>query len=158
MTTPPRQITAFPLVIYGTLQHPQVQKILFGEVMEMSPVHVLNVAAYTVNGKYFPALVSAQGSTVPGFLLETISLEQLKILNTFEDVRYILRPVTYRRQEKPKTLGHALSYSWSGSLDELGEKWQYEVWEELWSVGYIEQTQQWKRRYDLDSQRGEGAD
>ena len=149
---PDSSISAVPLVVYGTLQNETVQNVLLGDAVEKIPVSIMNVAAKVVKGKYFPGLVHQPGSQTAGFLLPSITFNQLKIINAFEDTRYVLHPVTFRHKTAPKTLEHGLCYMWEGDVKDLGEKWDYGVWEETWSEAYIERTKEWKKAYDVHSE------
>ncbi|MER5617729.1 gamma-glutamylcyclotransferase family protein [Streptomyces sp. NPDC002215] len=94
------------LFAYGTLQFDAVLEALINRIPQRVSASAPGWRAASLEGRVYPGLVAAPGSSAPGVLLTDLSRREWAILDAFEDNRYDLREVTLTSG------GRGLAYIW----------------------------------------------
>ena len=71
------------LFVYGTLQFPEVLRVLLGRTPDSSPVALKGWRAAALVRRTYPGLVPGN-ATVPGMLLTGLRAEELEVLDEYE--------------------------------------------------------------------------
>ena len=87
---------ALPLFAYGSLMFPPVIRAVIGRVPEGQSATAHGYLRLEVAGQTFPGLIedhTAPDSTVNGILYPSLSTEEWRLLNEFEDTFYVLSEI-----------------------------------------------------------------
>jgi gamma-glutamylcyclotransferase (GGCT)/AIG2-like uncharacterized protein YtfP len=79
---------------YGTLQFPEVMRLVVGRTLPAEPAVLEGYGRYLVRGQTFPGLVAEAGSSTPGALYRDLDPDAVARLDRFEDDFYERRTVS----------------------------------------------------------------
>jgi hypothetical protein len=88
-----RPIGPASLFVYGTLQFPEVLRVLFGRVPRGTPASVAGWKVVTVPGTVYATLASAE-ATATGEVINDLTQDNWRMLDTFHDNFYELCRLT----------------------------------------------------------------
>lgn len=124
------------LFAYGTLQFPEVLRILLGRIPDRSPMALLGWRAAALARRTYPGLVLAD-ATVPGMLLSGLSAEELQVLDEYESGPYDLRRLSLT-DGRP-----AWSYVWTDATSVLASDWSADEFAAEHLSGFVMQVGVW---------------
>lgn len=88
------------LFCYGTLQVPQVWRLVAGALPDCVAGTLPGHACHRLYGKPYPAAVPRRNSVTPGLLCEGVTPRQLRALDAFEGAWYRRRRCTVMTPDK----------------------------------------------------------
>ncbi len=121
------------LFAYGTLQFPEVLRVLLGRVPDCSPMALEGWRAAALARRVYPGLVPAD-TTVPGMLLTGLSEEELRVLDEYESGPYDLRRLSLT-DGRP-----AWSYVWTDATAVLASDWSADEFAAEHLPGFVVQV------------------
>jgi gamma-glutamylcyclotransferase (GGCT)/AIG2-like uncharacterized protein YtfP len=124
------------LFAYGTLQFPEVLRILLGRIPDSSPMALRGWRAAALARRTYPGLVPAD-ATVPGMLLTGLSAGELEILDEYESGPYDLRKLSLT-DGRP-----AWSYVWTDATCVLTSDWSADEFAAEHLPGFVVQVGAW---------------
>lgn len=74
---------------YGTLQFPEVMRLVVGRILPSEPAELPGYARYVIRGHTFPGVVAKPGESAPGALYRDLDPETMGRLDCFEDDFYV---------------------------------------------------------------------
>lgn len=128
------------LFAYGTLQFPEVLRVLLGRSPSTSPAAVAGWRVAALPGQIYPALVPAPPtSRAVGHLVTGLSPMEWRTLDAFEDHLYDLRRLTL-------TDGRvAWAYICSDSASASPDDWDLHGFERCHLTEYLKRCAAWRR-------------
>ena len=124
--------TAARLFVYGTLLAPEVLHALLGRFPSHRPAVLQNYARWQLTAyPTIPAIVQSENSIVEGNLLEDLSLNELAILDYYEDEGYERRQVDVICDGA--SVNGVFAYCWPSTLSSdlsVGIGWSYDEFRE----------------------------
>ncbi|MGO4612765.1 gamma-glutamylcyclotransferase family protein [Nocardia sp. 2YAB30] len=100
------------LFAYGTLQFPEVLKVLLGRVPSLEPADLTGWRAAVLPRRVYPGLVRTAGGLTRGAVLTDLSAAEWMILDAFEDDEYDLCRVRVGGRAEP-----VWTYVWTAATD-----------------------------------------
>lgn len=119
---------SFSIFVYGTLQAPEVLRVLLGRVPTLqSPAFLTGYQRYPVLGQVFPGMVPSSDAECQtrGVLLQNLDSHEMRVLDYFEGDEYTRQCVTVSYQGDVQ---ETQTYVWSNPISELdlGNAWDYQ--------------------------------
>jgi gamma-glutamylcyclotransferase (GGCT)/AIG2-like uncharacterized protein YtfP len=129
------------LFAYGTLQFPEVLRVLLGRAPIVSAASVAGWRIAALPGQVYPALVPASSATLAsGQLISDLSPAEWRILDAFETDIYDLRRITL-------TEGRAAwAYVCLDSVKVLASDWDMLSFERDHFATYLKACAAWSRK------------
>jgi gamma-glutamylcyclotransferase (GGCT)/AIG2-like uncharacterized protein YtfP len=124
------------LFVYGTLQFPEVLRILLGRSPDSSPMALKGWRAAALARRAYPGLVPAN-ATVPGMLLTGLRAEELEVLDEYESGPYDLRKLLLTDGRS------AWSYVWTDATSVLASDWSADEFAAAHLPGFVVQVRAW---------------
>jgi gamma-glutamylcyclotransferase (GGCT)/AIG2-like uncharacterized protein YtfP len=124
------------LFAYGTLQFPEVLRVLLGRTPDSSATALAGWRAAALARRTYPGLVPA-GATVPGMLLTGLTADELSILDEYESGPYELRKLTLSDGRL------AWSYLWTDASSVLASDWSADDFAAEHLAGFVAQCRRW---------------
>lgn len=129
-----------PLFVYGTLQVPDVLRILLGRVPELRAATAYGWQVLALPDAVYPGMVSATtAAPVSGCLIADLKPAEWEIIDAFEDVEYDLRGVVLADGST------ALSYIWRDATAE--RPWSLETFRAVDLLEYLRRCRRWRVQY-----------
>lgn len=125
------------LFVYGTLQFPEVLRILLGRTPDSSPVALKGWRAAALARRTYPGLVPGN-ATIPGMLLTGLIAEELKVLDEYESGPYDLRKLSLTNGRP------AWSYVWTDTTSVLASNWSADEFAAEHLPGFVVQVRAWQ--------------
>ena len=122
------------LFVYGTLMAPQVMQTLVGRLPVCRPATLPGYSRHPVVNCVFPGIIVAsdmipQGgqTAVQGLLYSDLTVDEMAVLDWFEDNEYTRHDVTVLLEEDEEQTTQV--YVWTNPLKELdlSQPWDYEL-------------------------------
>ncbi|KAK1315598.1 AIG2-like protein [Acorus calamus] len=132
--------------VYGSLLADEVVHVLLKRVPPSSPATLYGFHRFSIKGRIYPAILPVENKKVDGKVLLGITDPELDVLDTFEDVEYVRRPINVSLavtacMDGPEKL-HAYTYVWENKRDpDLYGDWDFEDWKKLHLKDFLEMTE-----------------
>ncbi|KAF8036701.1 hypothetical protein BT93_C2420 [Corymbia citriodora subsp. variegata] len=135
--------------VYGSLLADDVVGALLKRVPPSSPALLPDFHRFSIRGRVYPAILPLPKHTVSGKVLMGITVPELEVLDTFEDVEYTRTTVQVTLLDTSDKL-EAEAYVWSNKHDpNLHGDWNFEEWKQKhmddflkMTVGFMEELEQ----------------
>ncbi|KAK3439700.1 hypothetical protein EUGRSUZ_C03983 [Eucalyptus grandis] len=113
--------------VYGSLLVDDVVRALLNRVPPSSPALLPDFHRFSIKGRVYPAILPLPKHTVSGKVLMGITVPELDMLDTFEDVEYTRTTVQVTLLDSSDKL-EAEAYVWSDKHDpNLYGDWDFEA-------------------------------
>lgn len=129
------------LFTYGTLLFPEVLMGLIGRVPDRPEADFPGWRVAALAERVYPGLVAAERQSAHGRLLVGLSAEEWQLLDTFEDPRYQLRPVT------ASNAAVAWAYVWTDIDDVSPRAWDPQHFARTHLPAYAARCAVWGRAH-----------
>ena len=134
------------LFVYGTLTAPEVMKALVGRLPPFRSARLDGFTRHPVVGFVFPGIIPVKDETatprpVQGLLYTDLTVDELEILDWFEDVEYT-RSVVQVKDDETNELCDTQVYVWINPLEELDltQDWDYDQFRTQHLSNYLVNT------------------
>ncbi|MFI6168580.1 gamma-glutamylcyclotransferase family protein [Nocardia sp. NPDC051052] len=97
---------------YGTLQFPEVLKVLIGRVPQQTTAAAPGWRVAALPGRVYPGLVPQPNTLAHGIVLHGLTADEWQILDAFED-EYDLRPIDLANTPTP-----TWTYIWAAAVSQ----------------------------------------
>lgn len=124
------------LFVYGTLQFPEVLRVLLGRAPNSSATALAGWRAAALARRTYPGLVPAS-ATVPGRLLTGLTAGELEVLDEYESGPYDVRKVTLTDGSP------AWSYVWTDAKSVLASDWSASEFAAEHLASFVAQCRAW---------------
>ncbi|MEU4340575.1 TetR family transcriptional regulator C-terminal domain-containing protein [Nocardia sp. NPDC023852] len=135
------------LFAYGTLQFPEVLKVLLGRVPSLEPAELTGWRAAVLPRRLYPGLVLAPGELTHGAVLAGLSAAEWMVLDAFEDDEYDLRRVRVGDRVEP-----VWTYVWTAATDSA--EWRRDRFAADHLAAFASRSARWRRAPGLSSDPG----
>ncbi|CAL5358729.1 AIG2-like protein D isoform X1 [Camellia sinensis] len=126
--------------VYGSLLSDEVVRVLLKRVPQSCPAILDGFHIFSIKECVYPAIIPVENKKVTGKVLLGITLPELDILDTFEDVEYNRCTVEVSLMDGSQKL-QAHTYVWANSSDpNLYGDWSFEEWRQAHIKDYIKMT------------------
>jgi len=114
------------IFVYGTLMSPQVLRVLLGRIpICQSPAFLKDYQRHPVINEVFPGMIPSSGGKTQGVLMQSLTPQEMRVLDYFEGDEYTRRDVTVSYNG---VTHETQTYVWSNPLSELAldKEWEYQ--------------------------------
>ncbi|KAL3747966.1 AIG2-like protein D [Eucalyptus grandis] len=126
--------------VYGSLLVDDVVRALLNRVPPSSPALLPDFHRFSIKGRVYPAILPLPKHTVSGKVLMGITVPELDMLDTFEDVEYTRTTVQVTLLDSSDKL-EAEAYVWSDKHDpNLYGDWDFEEWKQKHMDDFLKMT------------------
>ncbi|KAL7165812.1 hypothetical protein ACSBR2_036643 [Camellia fascicularis] len=126
--------------VYGSLLSDEVVRVLLKRVPQSSSAILDGFHRFSIKERIYPAIIPVENKKVTGKVLLGITLPELDILDTFEDVEYNRCTVEVSLMDGSQKL-QAHTYVWANSSDpNLYGDWSFEEWRQAHIKDYMKMT------------------
>ncbi|KAI6679130.1 hypothetical protein NL676_033011 [Syzygium grande] len=126
--------------VYGSLLADDVVRALLNRVPPSSPALLPEFHRFSIKGRVYPAILPLPKHTVAGKVLMGITVPELDVLDTFEDVEYARTTVQVTLLDGSDKL-EAEAYVWSNKHDpDLYGDWDFEEWKQKHMDDFLKMT------------------
>lgn len=143
--------------VYGSLMAEEVVRVLLHRVPQSSPAILNGYHRFSIKGRVYPAILPVEVKKVTGKVLLGITVPELDILDTFEDVEYERTTVEVSLMNTSDKL-QAETYVWVERNDPtLYGDWNFEEWKEVHMNDFIKMTIGFREELDLPESKSRVA-
>lgn len=130
------------LFAYGTLQFPEILRILLGRMPAARSASLAGWRAAALAGRGYPGLVPGTG-TVTGVVLSGLTAGEIQIVDAYESGPYELRPVMMSDGAT------AWTYVWTDPADVLACDWSKAQFADEEMTSFLALCRGWRESYEL---------